>query len=175
MNFQDLALTMALVAFGIIHEITTYFFQLRWKVYSRLFQKHGFIISAVQLGSVWIVVGMLLLWLLVRMEHVAWHHSLILQGIGVIVVCCGASLMWLSWCELGWRRVMKVRLFVKPEPDWVNSGIFQYLKDPMYRGSQLGMFGISLTLDSFVPIILALEMILLQQVQAYLENKKLQI
>ena len=169
------ALGGILIACGIFHEIGMYLVQLYWRLYSRVFPKYGFIIFAIQLGSIWIAIGFMLLWLLSQMEHVSWHQSVSFKFVGLMIVICGAVLMLLALRDLGWQRMMKSRLFVIPEPKWVTHGVFQYFQNPMYQGSQLMMFGIAWVLDSLVLVFFTLEMLILQKLQSHLENQKLPV
>ena len=83
--------------------------------------------------------------------------------------------MWSGFKKLGWARMMKVRLFVRPEATWVHTGIFKFCRDPMYRGSQLSMFGMSLLLDSWIILLYVAEMVLLQQILILLEREPVPI
>jgi protein-S-isoprenylcysteine O-methyltransferase Ste14 len=79
--------------------------------------------------------------------------------------------MWLGFRRLGWARMMKIRLFSQLEATWIHTGIFKFCRDPMDRGSQLSMFGMSLLLDSWVILLYVAEMVLLQQFLILLERE----
>ena len=83
----------------------------------------------------------------------------------------GLAIMWFGFQKLGWARMMKIRLFVRPEATWIQTGIFKFCRDPMYRGSQLSMFGMSLLLDSWFVLLYVAEMVLLQQFLILLERE----
>ncbi len=68
---------------------------------------------------------------------------------------------------------MKIRLFVEKEPPWVHEGIFDYLDNPMYVGSQLAMLGLAFVLDSWFLLIYCFNMVFLQKILANIENRTL--
>ena len=70
---------------------------------------------------------------------------------------------------------MKIRLFVRTEAIWIHAGIFKFCRDPMYRDSQLSMFGMSLLLDSWIVLLYLAEMVLLQQFLILLETEPITI
>lgn len=71
--------------------------------------------------------------------------------------------------------MMKIRLFVRPEATWIQTGIFKFCRDPMYRGSQLSVFGMSLLLDSWIVLLYVAEMVMLQQFLILLEREPVPI
>jgi protein-S-isoprenylcysteine O-methyltransferase Ste14 len=160
------------VAFGISHEWVIYWLQSKYFIYSRLFNSKAFIIHSIQLGFVWILIGTSITFLLFQItDGYKYHHSSTGSIIGFSFLCLGLSIMWVGFQSLGWERMMKIRLFAHPEATWVKTGIFNILKNPMYRGSQLSMIGISLILDSWVILLYSVEMVLLQQILVLLERK----
>jgi protein-S-isoprenylcysteine O-methyltransferase Ste14 len=159
------------IASGILHECLIYWLQWRWQIYSRRFASRAFAVHAWQLGGVWIVLGAILTWILWNMQEVySFHHSVWVSLLGFLLSCSGISAMWLGYQALGWRRMMKARIFEDDEPEWTRAGIFRWFQHPMYTGSQLAMLGASFALDSWVILIYVLEMFGLHTLQHRLES-----
>ncbi len=159
-----------LVAFGILHEMCAYWLQLRRHWYTRQFGQHGFTIHGLQLGGTWILIASFLTILFWEMPAYPFHKTLFFVVLGGMAFVGGIGLMLASWHALGSKRVMKSRLFVSLEPPWVTTGIFRHFPDPMYRGSQLAMLGLAFALDSWILVIYAVEMWVLQHLLAKLEK-----
>ena len=165
-----------LICLGILHESFIYWLQYKFFFYSRLFGSHAFLIHSIQLGSSWLLIGIIILILLSKLTgSYKYHHTTSWSIIGFFVVTFGLAIMWFGFKKLGWARMMKIRLFVRPEANWVHTGIFKFCKDPMYRGSQLSMFGMSLLLDSWIILLYVAEMVSLQQFLILLEREPVPI
>ncbi|MBF0277829.1 MAG: hypothetical protein HQM13_08565 [SAR324 cluster bacterium] len=161
---------MSLITFGILHEILLYWLQLNKRCYSRIFGKYAFAVHGVQLGGTWILVGLALLVLIWRMPHYSFHHHILFEFAGILLFPGGFALMGGALYMLGWERVLKIRLFSDSEPSWVEDGLFRFLQNPMYTGSQTVMLGIALFLNSWFLLIYTLNMFVLQKILAKLEN-----
>ncbi len=160
-----------LISFGILHEIVLYWLQLNKQWYSQTFKQYGFVVHAVQLGGVWICIGASLVVLFLKMPLYPFHQTVLLKILGNLIFVLGIGFMLCSTWQLGWKRVMKIRLFVKNEPSWVREGIFHYLENPMYVGSQLAMLGLAFVLDSWFLLIYFCNMVILQKILATMENR----
>jgi len=162
----------SLIFLGILHESLIYWLQYKFIFYTILFGSKAFLIHSIQLGSSWLLIGVIILILLLKLiDGYEYHHTRSWSIIGFFLVTLGLALMWLGFRRLGWARMMKIRLFSQPEAAWIHTGIFKFCKDPMYRGSQLSMFGMSLLLDSWVILLYVAEMVLLQQFLILLERE----
>ena len=162
----------SLIFLGILHESFIYWLQYKFFFYTRLFGSQAFLIHNIQLGSSWLLIGIVILILLSKLTcSYKYHYTTSWSIVGFFVVTIGLAIMWFGFKKLGWARMMKIRLFVQPEATWIHAGIFKYCRDPMYRGSQLSMFGLSLLLDSLVILVYVAEMVLLQQFLILLERK----
>ncbi len=161
-----------LITLGILHEIGIYWLQLKHHWYSEKFGKYGFAVHGFQLGGAWIVVGLSLISVFCHMPLYPFHDHFFLKILGILFFLGGLALMGGSAWKLGWRRVMKIRLFATSEPSWVKDGLFYYLQNPMYLGSQMAMFGLALALNSWFLLVYVINMIVLQKLLAHLENHK---
>lgn len=149
-----------------------YWLQKEKKVYSRYFGLHGFAIHGVQLGGTWIGIGLGLLVLFFHLPPHPFHASVLLPQFGILCFLLGIGMMLGSTWQLGWKRVMKLRLFISPEPPWVTTGLFRYFKDPMYLGSQLAMLGLAFAFNSWFLLVYVFQMLILQSILAKLENSQ---
>ncbi len=92
-------------------------------------------IHSIQLGSSWLLIGVIILILLLKLiDGYEYHHTRSWSIIGFFLVILGLALMWLGFRRLGWARMMKIRLFSQPEAALIHTGIFKFCRDPMYRG-----------------------------------------
>ena len=155
-----------------MHESLIYWLQYNYFFYSNCFGSRAFFIHSIQLGSSWLLIGYMILTLLLDLvENYEYHYSKVWSIIGLSMVWLGLVIMWFGFRELGWLRMMKIRIFIQPEVTWIHTGIFKFCSDPIYRGSQLSMFGMSLLLDSWVILLYVAEMIVMQQFLIWLESK----
>ena len=123
-----------------------------------------FLIHSIQLGFSWLLIGITILILLSKLTGTyKYHHTTSWSIIGFFVATFDQTIMWFCFQKLGWARMMKIRLFVRPEAIWIHTDIFKFCRDPMYSGSQLSMFGMSLLLDSWIVLLYVAEKVLLHQ------------
>ena len=155
-----------------MHEGFIYWLQYEYFFYSKCFGCRAFFIHSIQLGSSWLLIGYIILNLILNLiESYEYHHSKVWSIFGLFLVWLGLTIMWFGFRDLGWLRMMKIRLFIQPEVTWIHTGIFKFCRDPIYRGSQLSMFGMSLLLDSWLILLYVAEMIVLQQFLIWLESR----
>ena len=161
-----------LICLGILHESFIYWLQCKFFFYSRVFGSKAFLIHSIQLGFSWLLIGITILILLSKLTGTyKYHYTTSWSIIGFFVVMFGLAIMWFGFKKLGWARMMKIRIFSQPEAAWIHTGIFKFCRDPIYRGSQLTMFGMSLLLDSWIILLYVAEMVLLQQFLILLERE----
>lgn len=160
-----------IIGTGILHEGLIYWLQRDFRIYSRWFGSWAFAVHAIQLGGTWLLLGGSLGYFLLQLSPtLRWHQALTLHIAGYFLFCAGILIMLWGLHDLGWQRMMKSRLFAHQEPPWIKSGIYHWLSDPMYRGSQIAMSGLSLLLASWPILLYVVEMIILQQWLIWLER-----
>lgn len=164
---------LSLIVLGIVHEMLQYWLEWRFGWYKKWFGDMAFQLFALQLGTVWCVVGILLSWLLLFMPRWGFHGMAGLKWLGALMFLVGLGAMWHAFRRLGWFRMMKGRLFSQQEPPQETSGLFRWMANPMYHGSQLAMLGMAVWTDNAMLIVYAAVMVVLQWLQARLENRSL--
>ena len=71
-----------LITFGILHEMMLYWLQLKKQWYSQKFGKYDFAIHGIQLGGIWILVGLCLIGLFWHMPLYPFHHHSFFRALG---------------------------------------------------------------------------------------------
>lgn len=82
--------------------------------------------------------------------------SHLLQGTGVLLICAGTILCSIARMQLGANWVLGADYQIKKNQSLVTTGVYQWIRHPIYSGAALSYIGGELTAGSylFIPFIL---------------------
>jgi protein-S-isoprenylcysteine O-methyltransferase Ste14 len=89
------------------------------------------------------------------------YNGTLLQLSGLAAILLGAPLSASAFLALGWRRTYNIRFFEEGWDGEIRRFPYSVLRDPMYIGGALILFGMAFMLDSAYDLAIAFEVALL--------------
>lgn len=109
---------------------------------SSLLRKHLWRIHCWLNGTLWFI---LIGWVVfIQFNSNVVEFSIILQVLGLGVFLLGLMLAMINLKRLGFEQAMGYRFFSQCKPEWIFTGIYSYLHNPIYDGFVLIFIGFGL-------------------------------
>ena len=125
-------------------------------------------------GMLWFILAICIL--LIQFNSRDTIFSPKIETLG-LVLCAGGSFLVIDGLRrLGFRQAMGYRFFSIGKLEWISSGVFSFLHNPIYDGFALIFLGLGLSrgifIDFYLPII---SFIMLNVFLASIESKEIKI
>lgn len=127
--------------------------QKRHRLYTRLFGQRAWAAHVILLAIVWPT----LVVLLAVLSFPVWVLPDWLSSLGAGVLATGIVLFIVSAQQLGWADTLNGRFFGKGKRQAVRSGLYAFLKDPMYDSFILILVGVACLTANGVYLLFAAE------------------
>lgn len=120
-------------------------------------------------GLLWIALAAWIL--LIQFKIAGTKFPFWIQVPGILIIAGGMFLSFSGFKRLGIKQAMGFRFFSKGKTDWLSGGVFSVLRNPIYDGFCLILFGLWLFTGIFLNFYLAVaNIVLLNIFLASIEN-----